>query len=78
MVAKTQAATLVAPKQFELREYDVPELTPETGLMKVEAVGICGSDVRSYRQPVPVPRIMGHENVGVMAAVGREAAERWG
>ena len=78
MVAKTQAATLVAPKQFELREYDVPELTSETGLMKVEAVGICGSDVRSYRQPVPVPRIMGHENVGVMAAVGREAAERWG
>ncbi len=78
MVVKTQAATLVAPKQFEIREYDVPELTSETGLMKVEAVGICGSDVRSYRQPVPVPRIMGHENVGVMAAVGREAAERWG
>ncbi len=78
MPEKTQAATLIGPKQFELREYDVPDLMSDTGLLKVEAVGICGSDVRSYRQEVPIPRIMGHENVGVIAAVGRDASERWG
>ena len=78
MPKTTLAATLVAPREFEFREYPVPELTSDTGLLKMEAVGICGSDVRSYRRPVPVPRIMGHENVGVVAEIGSEASERWG
>lgn len=78
MTEKVRAATLVAPKQFELREYDLPEITPDAGLLKVEAVGICGSDVGSYQRPTPKPRIMGHENVGVIAKVGGEAAARWG
>lgn len=77
MGEQTLAATLVAAKQFELREYDIPEITPEDGIMQVQAVGICGSDVGSYRREPPKPRIMGHENVGVMAKVGKEAAERW-
>ena len=51
MVAKTQAATLVAPKQFELREYDVPELTSETGLMKVELL-----EISTHQFPLPEVR----------------------
>src|SRR5437588_112063 len=77
MAATTTSATLVAPKVFEMREYDLPEVQPDDGLIKVVAVGICGSDVRSYQQAPPRPRVMGHENVGVMAQVGREAAARW-
>src|SRR5713226_6211318 len=77
MAEKTLAAALVAPKQFELREFDLPEIGPEAGLLKVEAVGICGSDVRSYQQQPANPRIMGHENVGVIAQAGKEAAARW-
>ncbi len=78
MADKIEAATLIAPRQFEFREYDAPELTEEEGLLKIEAVGICGSDVRSYQGSVPKPRIMGHENVGVVAAIGKKAEERWG
>ena len=78
MAEKVQAATLVAPKQFEFREYELPELAPDDGLLKVTAVGLCGSDVSSYRREVPKPRIMGHENVGVIAGIGKDAAERWG
>lgn len=77
MAEKARAAALVAPKQFELREFDLPEITPDAGLLKVEAVGICGSDVGSYQRQPPKPRVMGHENVGVVAKVGREAAARW-
>jgi len=77
MAEKSLAATLVGAKTFELREYDVPEISPDDGLLKVEAVGICGSDVGSYRRESTVPRIMGHENVGVVTKIGREAAERW-
>jgi len=77
MTDRAQAAALVAPRQFELREFDVPEVNLDDGLMQVEAVGICGSDVGSYQRPTPQPRIMGHENVGVVAKLGREAAKRW-
>ena len=78
MAGKAVAATLVAPKVFEFREYDLPDIAPDDGLLKVEAVGLCGSDVSSYKREVPKPRIMGHENVGVVARIGKEAEERWG
>ena len=78
MAGKAVAATLVAPKQFEFREYDLPEISVDDGLLKVEAVGICGADVHTYRRDVPKPRIMGHENIGIIAGIGKDAAERWG
>ena len=78
MAGKVVAATLVAPKTFEFREYDLPEIGPDDGLLKMEAVGICGADVNTYHREVPKPRIMGHENVGVIAGIGKQAEERWG
>ena len=78
MAEKSVSATLVAPKQFEFREYDLPEISSNDGLLKMEAVGICGADVGTYQREVPKPRIMGHENVGVIARIGKEAEERWG
>lgn len=78
MAGTTTAATLVGTRQFEFREYQLPEIAPDDGLLKVEAVGICGSDVGTYRREVAKPRIMGHENVGVIAEIGKLAAERWG
>src|SRR5207248_6431028 len=77
MADKIRAATLVAPKEFELREYDRPEIASDAALLKVEAVGICGSDVGSYQRDVTTPRIMGHENVGIIAEIGREASQNW-
>ena len=78
MAGKSVAATLVAPRQFEFREYDLPELSDDDALLKVEAVGICGADVGTYRRDVPKPRIIGHENVGTIASIGKNAAKRWG
>ena len=45
MAGTTIAATLVGTRQFEFREYQLPEIAPDDGLLKVAAVGICGSDV---------------------------------
>ena len=70
-------------KALVLREYgklvyeDVPrpQVGPDEVLVKVEACGICGSDVHGLdgstgrRQP---PLIMGHEASGVIAETGRE------
>jgi len=78
MAEKSLAATLIAPKQFEIREYDLPEIPSDGGLLRIERCGVCGSDVRGWSNLRGGPKIMGHENVGFIAKLGRDAAERWG
>jgi L-iditol 2-dehydrogenase len=54
-----------------------PELAHDEVLVKVEAAGICGSDVHgmdgSSGRRIP-PLIMGHEAAGVIASVGKEVS----
>ena len=65
MAGKVTAAVKIGPKQTEVREFDLPEVPIDGGLLKVEAAGICGSDVRSYpRASRNGAHIMGHENIG--------------
>lgn len=78
MAEKVRAATLVEPMRFEVREYDVPDLAPDSGLLKIERCGVCGSDVHAWQSMSRGVRIMGHENLGFVAELGREAAARWG
>jgi threonine dehydrogenase-like Zn-dependent dehydrogenase len=76
---KTLAALKVGPSTTELREVELPEIPPDAALMKVEVAGVCGTDVTQYRLPLRGgPLIMGHENVGSLARVGREFAARKG
>ena len=75
---KVLAAVAVAAERTELAEFDTPEIQPDAGLLKLEAAGVCGSDWPSYLQKSQQPRILGHENVGVIAKIGRIAAQRWG
>lgn len=80
MAEKVTAAVKVGPGETELQEFDLPDIPLDGGLLKVEAAGVCGSDVRSYPRPLrePVGAIMGHENVGHIVKLGPEAQERWG
>ena len=79
MSEKVLAALKVAPATTELREFDLPDLSPDTALMKVEVAGVCGTDVSQYKLPLRgAPLIMGHENVGRLAKVGREFARHKG
>ncbi|HEX5140292.1 MAG TPA: alcohol dehydrogenase catalytic domain-containing protein [Dehalococcoidia bacterium] len=71
------AAVLVAPNRFELREFAVPEIGDDDALLRVEACGICGSDIEGAKKLPGGPKILGHENVGVIARIGKRAAERW-
>jgi L-iditol 2-dehydrogenase len=62
------------PGSVELREVPVPEIGDEDVLLKVEAVGICGSDLHQYAGKqswkVNYPVILGHEFAGVIAKLG--------
>ena len=79
--AMVRAAVQVAPRQIELREFPRPQTGPDDGLLRVEANGICGSDVETYRGHLGGPRpafIPGHEPLGIVEEVGERAAQRWG
>ena len=78
MSASVQAAVMTEPKQTEVREFTLPEIAPDAGLMRVEATGICGSDWGMYLSPKPGPRILGHEMIGVIEKLGDVARARWG
>jgi threonine dehydrogenase-like Zn-dependent dehydrogenase len=89
----SQAAVLVRAGEdpaFEMREYPLPRLAADDGLLRVDRCGVCGSDyrrVRGHRQEAgpaadrqdqrPLPAILGHEIVGTVAEVGAAAARAW-
>jgi L-iditol 2-dehydrogenase len=62
------------PLAVELRETPVPAIGEEDVLLRVGAVGVCGSDVHQYHNsqswPVRVPIVLGHEFCGTVAEIG--------
>jgi threonine dehydrogenase-like Zn-dependent dehydrogenase len=72
MSEKIVAAVKVGPSTTELRELELPPVPDDAALMKVEVAGVCGTDVTQYRLPLRRgPLVMGHENVGYLARVGK-------
>jgi len=73
-----QALVLTEYKKFELQEVPVPAIQPDEVLIRVMAVGICGSDVHgmdgSTGRRIP-PIIMGHEAAGIIETVGSEVTD---
>ena len=66
---------IVAPKRFEVREVPVPPCGDKEVLVRMKAAGVCGSDIHLFLGENPnavYPRVPGHENAGVVAAVGKD------
>jgi threonine dehydrogenase-like Zn-dependent dehydrogenase len=81
MADTVRAAVQIAPRNIEIREFPRPRIGPDHGLLRVEANGICGSDVETYKGHLGGavdPFIPGHEPLGVIEEVGERAAQRWG
>ncbi len=72
-----KALLLTAPGILEYLDVPEPVMGDDDVLVRVEAVGICGSDVHgmdgSSGRRVP-PLVMGHEAAGVIEAVGRSVS----
>lgn len=68
-----KAALFTGPEEIVVREVPEPQLAPDGLILQVMACGVCGSDLRRWRQgPLPGAgdQIPGHEVSGIVIAVG--------
>jgi threonine dehydrogenase-like Zn-dependent dehydrogenase len=81
MAELVRAAVQTGPRRIEIREFPRPATGPDDGLLRIEACGICGSNVEQYRGHLgrnAFPLTLGHEPLGIVEDVGERAAARWG
>ena len=83
MKGSMKAAIKVDEKKwYVVTKIPIPELGPQDVLMKVDTIGLCGTDVAIRNNtfmgrhgPVKTPIIPGHEFCGVVAEVGSQVSK---
>jgi 2-desacetyl-2-hydroxyethyl bacteriochlorophyllide A dehydrogenase len=71
--SEMKALVYEGPRSMQIREIDIPIPGPDEVIIRIERVGICGSELSGYlghnslRKP---PLIMGHEFSGTIEVVG--------
>jgi L-iditol 2-dehydrogenase len=69
-------AELIAQREFHLTESSIEDPGPGEVQVRVNAVGICGSDIHSYSEggvgdtPCQFPMVLGHEPAGTVVKTG--------
>ncbi len=82
-MSTSKAAVWTGPGVFEVREFPMPEVGDDDGLLRVEACGLCGTDLAQAQGTFGTaadkvePKILGHEIVGIVEALGQQASKRW-
>lgn len=72
-----KAAVYYGREDLRLEEIPVPEPGPGEMLVRVDACGICPTDLKKIQKGfLPGPRVFGHEIAGTVAALGR-GTTRW-
>lgn len=69
-----KVAMLEAVETLAIREFPLREIGPNEILVKVEACGICGTDIHCYKNdPFELaPNVLGHEGTGEVLQVGAD------
>jgi L-iditol 2-dehydrogenase len=66
-------AVMTAPGEIKIREIEVPEPGKDEVLLRIQRIGVCGSDVHVFHGLHPYtsyPVVQGHEFSATLAAVG--------
>ena len=70
-----RAAVYMGNSTISVDPVPVPQIGPGEILVRVEACGICHTDLKKIEYDLlPAPRVFGHETAGVVAAVGEGVA----
>ena len=78
MEGRMKAAVMTAVMKSEIVEMDIPNINEKEVLVKIEYVGVCGSDLHFYEHghigevKVQYPFILGHEAAGIIVEVGKD------
>ena len=78
---RMRVAVMKKKQSFEFEERPVPEVIAGTVLIRMEYVGICGSDAHLYEHGgigenvVKEPMVLGHEPGGVVVALGEGVSD---
>lgn len=81
MEGKMKVAVMTGIKQMEIREREIPTPKSDEVLVKIEYVGICGSDVHFFEQgqlgnwKVDCDLVLGHESGGTIVEVGADVKD---
>ena len=74
-----QAAVYRGPGDLRVEDVPIPETGPAEMLVRVEACGVCGTDIKKIQKGLlPAPRIFGHEIAGRVARAPRSGRFREG
>ena len=71
-----QAAELIAPRTFRLTDIPIEDPGPGEVQVRIQAVGVCGSDLHAYSEgavggtPNVYPMVLGHEPAGKIVKTG--------
>ena len=64
------------PGVFEYEDREIPVMSDGQAIIKIERIGICGTDLHAYEGTQPFfnyPRILGHELSGELVEIGETA-----
>ncbi|MFH1621549.1 MAG: zinc-dependent dehydrogenase [Candidatus Omnitrophota bacterium] len=70
MFSTMKVATYYSNSDVRIEEKSIPKIGPGELLIRVEASGLCGSDVMEWYREDKVPLVLGHEIAGVVTEVG--------
>ena len=70
-----RAAVYYNNNDVRLQEMPVPSIGPDEMLVKVEAGGICGSDVMEWYRLARAPLVLGHEITGTITEAGQDVKQ---
>lgn len=84
---KMNAVVAYAPGDYKVQEVDSPKVGKDELIIKVEACGVCGSDVKAFQGSamywggedpwMKTPVIPGHEFYGTVVELGEGAGEKF-
>ncbi len=70
---KGKAAYLIEKQKIQVKTYDIPNISDDEVLVRVEGCGVCGTDVHEYKNDPfgLIPAVLGHEGTGEIVKIGK-------
>ncbi len=67
-----RVAVYYSNTDLRIEDQPVPTISDDEALMRIEASGICGSDVMEWYRRDKVPLVLGHEVAGTISRIGKK------